>query len=184
MLPCLLIAGIISNRVTAVEAETSRIANKLVPMPKIGPLTTLWLTTARFRCRIANFIGAVPAQPAGYRHGWARRAKPANIAISATDRDAQFVETPESPFDRKANSRNTHYMTTRQTNKRAVLATELIRRGIGESGLSFMELERRTGVKRQSLMKFIRGEQSLRLDIAEKLFDTLGLELVQKQKTK
>lgn len=79
---------------------------------------------------------------------------------------------------------NNHYMTTPQKTTRAVLATELIRRSIAESGLSFIELERRTGVKRQSLMKFARGEQSLRLDIAEKLFDCLGLQLVRKQKAK
>jgi ribosome-binding protein aMBF1 (putative translation factor) len=73
-------------------------------------------------------------------------------------------------------------MATRHTTKRAVLASDLIRQAIAESGLSFIELERRTGVKRQCLMKFARAEQSLRLDIAEKLFDTLGLELVKKRK--
>ena len=67
---------------------------------------------------------------------------------------------------------------------RTVSASDLIRQCIAESGLSFIELERRTSVKRQSLMKFARGEQSLRLDIAEKLFDCLGLELVKKRKAK
>jgi ribosome-binding protein aMBF1 (putative translation factor) len=75
-------------------------------------------------------------------------------------------------------------MATRQETKRTVSASDLIRQSITESGLSFNELERRTGVKRQCLMKFARGEQSLRLDIAEKLFDTLGLELVKKRKAK
>jgi transcriptional regulator with XRE-family HTH domain len=67
---------------------------------------------------------------------------------------------------------------------RTVTASDLIRRSMAESGLSFIELERRTGVKRQSLMKFARGEQSLRLDLAEKLFGCLGLKLVKKRKAK
>ena len=46
-----------------------------------------------------------------------------------------------------------------------------------ESGQSFKGLERETGLKRQSLMKFARGEQSLRLDLADKLAEFLGLEL-------
>jgi len=75
-------------------------------------------------------------------------------------------------------------MATPQKTTRTVSAADLIRRGIAESGLSFIELERRTGVKRQSLMRFARGEQSLRLDMAERLFDTLGLELVKKRKEK
>jgi ribosome-binding protein aMBF1 (putative translation factor) len=75
-------------------------------------------------------------------------------------------------------------MATLQKTTRSVSPSDLIRRSIAESGLSFIELERRTGVKRQSLMKFARGEQSLRLDIAEKLFDCLGLELVKKRKAK
>jgi hypothetical protein len=38
-----------------------------------------------------------------------------------------------------------------------------------ESGTTFRAIERETGVLRQSLMKFARGEQSLRLDLADKL---------------
>ena len=47
--------------------------------------------------------------------------------------------------------------------------TEALREAIAESELSFKALERETGVLRQSLMKFARGEQSLRLDVADKL---------------
>ena len=43
--------------------------------------------------------------------------------------------------------------------------------------LAFIELERQTGVLRQSLMKFARSEQSLRLDQADKLAAFFGLEL-------
>ena len=38
-----------------------------------------------------------------------------------------------------------------------------------ENGESFRAIERDTGVLRQSLMKFVRGETSLRLDVADKL---------------
>ncbi len=51
---------------------------------------------------------------------------------------------------------------------RAIL-TDVLRRAINTSGVSFAELERATGVKRQSLMRFSRGEQSLRLSNADKL---------------
>lgn len=56
--------------------------------------------------------------------------------------------------------------------------TDVLRAAIADSGLSFQELQRRTGVVRQSLMKFARGEQSLRLDHADKLAEFFGLSLV------
>ena len=59
-------------------------------------------------------------------------------------------------------------------------ATDILRKAILESGLSFAEMERRSGVKRQSLMKFARAEQSLRLDMVDKLLAVLGLELTKK----
>lgn len=58
--------------------------------------------------------------------------------------------------------------------------TSVIRRAIRDGGVSFKGLEEQTGVKRQSLMKFARGEQSLRLDIADKLAVYFGLTLVSK----
>jgi transcriptional regulator with XRE-family HTH domain len=60
--------------------------------------------------------------------------------------------------------------------------TETLRQAIAESGLSFKRLEQETGVVRQSLMKFARGEQSLRLDLADKLAAYFGLELHTKAK--
>lgn len=59
--------------------------------------------------------------------------------------------------------------------------TDTLRRAIAESGLSFKELQRRTGVVRQSLMKFARGEQSLRLDHADKLVEFFGMELTERK---
>ena len=87
----------------------------------------------------------------------------------------------DAALDASADSCNNHYMATPRKTTRTVTASDLIRQRMAESRLAFIELERRTGVKRQCLMKFARGEQSLRLDIAEKLFDCLGLELVKKR---
>lgn len=54
--------------------------------------------------------------------------------------------------------------------------TDLLREAIAKTGVSFHEIERQTGLKRQSVMKFARGEQSLRLDLAEKLAAYVGIE--------
>ena len=59
--------------------------------------------------------------------------------------------------------------------------TERLQQAIAESGLPFIELERQTGVLRQSLMKFARGETSIHLDSADKLAEFLGLELVERK---
>ncbi len=56
--------------------------------------------------------------------------------------------------------------------------TEILREAIAESGLSFKEIERQTGVARQSLMKFARAEQSLRLDHADKLAEYFAIHVV------
>jgi transcriptional regulator with XRE-family HTH domain len=58
--------------------------------------------------------------------------------------------------------------------------TDALRQAIAASGMSFKALERETGVLRQSLMKFMRGEQSLRLDVADKLASHFGLEVQRK----
>ncbi len=55
--------------------------------------------------------------------------------------------------------------------------TETLQNAINTSELNFKALERETGVIRQSLMKFSRGETSLRLDMADKLAAYFGLEL-------
>ena len=55
--------------------------------------------------------------------------------------------------------------------------SDALRRAILDTDLSFKALERETGVKRQSLMKFVREEQSLRLDMADRLAAYFGLVL-------
>jgi plasmid maintenance system antidote protein VapI len=53
--------------------------------------------------------------------------------------------------------------------------TELLRAALAEVP-SLRAVERATGVLRQSLMKFVRGEQTLRLDAADRLAEHFGIE--------
>lgn len=58
--------------------------------------------------------------------------------------------------------------------------TEALRAALNDAvngGSSFRKIERETGIVRQSLMPFARGEQSLRLDIADRLATYFELEL-------
>ena len=61
------------------------------------------------------------------------------------------------------------------TNKRTI--AEILRDAINASELSFLALERETGVIRQSLMPFARGESGINIDAADKLAAYFGLEL-------
>lgn len=56
--------------------------------------------------------------------------------------------------------------------------TKALKQAIESSGLSFKEIERRTGVLRQTLMRFVKGEGSIRLDQADKLASFLSLKLM------
>ena len=47
--------------------------------------------------------------------------------------------------------------------------TDVLRKTIAASGMSNKGLARETGVARPSIIRFMRGEQSLRLDGADKL---------------
>jgi plasmid maintenance system antidote protein VapI len=55
---------------------------------------------------------------------------------------------------------------------------DALRRMIAESGMSYSALERETGVARASVMRFISGERTLRLDMADRLAAFFELELV------
>jgi hypothetical protein len=55
--------------------------------------------------------------------------------------------------------------------------TGILRKAIADSGLPMLTLAQRTGLVRQSLMRFAAGESSLRLDLADKLAAYFGLEL-------
>jgi transcriptional regulator with XRE-family HTH domain len=56
--------------------------------------------------------------------------------------------------------------------------TELLRAAIGQSGLTRYRIAKDTGIDEAALMRFVRGETSLRLDRADLLADYLGLKLV------
>lgn len=59
--------------------------------------------------------------------------------------------------------------------------TDLLRRTIKESGIPLLRLSNDAGVARASLIRFLRGETSLRLDVADRLADYFGLELTQRK---
>ena len=58
--------------------------------------------------------------------------------------------------------------------------SDILRRSIAESGVSYNALQKETGVTRASIMRFVRGDQSLRLDMADRLAAYFGLELRKK----
>lgn len=55
--------------------------------------------------------------------------------------------------------------------------SDLLRRTIAESGCSYNSLEKETGVTRASIMRFVRGDQYVRLDMADRLATFFDLEL-------
>ena len=62
--------------------------------------------------------------------------------------------------------------------------TEALRRVIADSGLSHNSIAAKTGVQRMSIVRFLNGTQSLRLDAADKLAAFFGLEVVQRKPQK
>ena len=59
--------------------------------------------------------------------------------------------------------------------------TKLLRQALREAE-TLSAVERATGLKRQALAKFMRGEQSLRLDLADKLAAHFGIESRQRKR--
>jgi plasmid maintenance system antidote protein VapI len=55
--------------------------------------------------------------------------------------------------------------------------TDVLRRAILDSELPLLRLAEETGVERASISRFVRGKNSLRLDMADKLAAYLGLTL-------
>lgn len=54
--------------------------------------------------------------------------------------------------------------------------TDLLKQAIANSGRTFTDIERATGVQRGSLLRFMRDETSLRLDKADDLAEYFGIE--------
>ena len=55
--------------------------------------------------------------------------------------------------------------------------SDVLRETIAESGVPLLVLQRETGVTRASIMRFVRGERFLRLDMADRLAAYFGLVL-------
>jgi len=62
------------------------------------------------------------------------------------------------------------------------LLRQTILAAVQEARTNYKALERETGVTRASIMRFVKGSQSLRLDMADKLAAYFRLELRPKQK--
>ena len=69
---------------------------------------------------------------------------------------------------------------TMNVSKEMAPISDLLRRTIAESGVSYNALQKETGVTRASIMRFVRGDQSLRLDVADRLAAFFDLELRKK----
>jgi transcriptional regulator with XRE-family HTH domain len=64
--------------------------------------------------------------------------------------------------------------------KRKPTMTEVLKAAIEESGLTRYRIAKDTGIDQAALMRFMRGETSLRLDRADVLSGYLGLELTER----
>lgn len=58
----------------------------------------------------------------------------------------------------------------------------VLKKAISESDLTYLMLERETGVSRASIMRFMRGERTLRLDMADRLAAHFGIESRQRKR--
>ncbi len=67
-------------------------------------------------------------------------------------------------------------------NKKAMTITEALRQAIVDSELPLLRLSEETGVERASLSRFVRGERSLRLDMADKLAAYFELTLTNRKR--
>lgn len=62
--------------------------------------------------------------------------------------------------------------------------TKELRQAMLRSKLNHVQLAKKTGVQRQSIIRFLRGDQSLRLDNADAIAKAFGLVLVDKKRKK
>jgi plasmid maintenance system antidote protein VapI len=90
-----------------------------------------------------------------------------------------MAKARQSELTTKDKGCRNYYMAAKR--KTGETMTDLLREAIAECDLSFKALERETGVIRQSLMKFATGEQTIRLDAADKLAEYFGLEVVKRK---
>lgn len=62
------------------------------------------------------------------------------------------------------------------------LLLRTIRAAVESGRTNYLTLERETGLTRASIMRFVAGKQSLRLDMADRLAVYFGLELRKRKK--
>ena len=62
--------------------------------------------------------------------------------------------------------------------------SDVLRQAIIDSGLPHLRIEQDPGVQRASIARFVRGTNSLRLDVADKLAVYFGLTLTPAKKRK
>jgi plasmid maintenance system antidote protein VapI len=62
------------------------------------------------------------------------------------------------------------------------LLLRTVRAAVEGGQTSYLALERETGLTRASIMRFVAGKQSLRLDMADRLATYFGLELRKRKK--
>lgn len=62
--------------------------------------------------------------------------------------------------------------------------SDVLRKAVVDSGMTFLALERETGVLRQTLMPFARGEAGINIAAADKLAAYFGLELIERKSKK
>jgi len=62
-------------------------------------------------------------------------------------------------------------------NKRKPTMTDVLKQAIRESGLTYYRIAKDTGMVGTSLLRFMAGQTSLRLDKADVLAEYLGLQL-------
>jgi hypothetical protein len=75
---------------------------------------------------------------------------------------------------------NCHTMSKR---KKPLTMTEVLRQAIVDSEIPMLRLSNETGIERASLIRFVRGDQSLRLDMADKLAEYFALELRHRERS-
>ncbi len=65
--------------------------------------------------------------------------------------------------------------------KRPMPMTDALKQAIAESGMSLNAIEKATGIKRASLSRFMLGQTSLHLDLADTLAVYFGLTVSQRK---
>ena len=64
--------------------------------------------------------------------------------------------------------------------RKRLTMTEALKKAITDSGMSHLDISRESGVQRASIIRFMRGTQSLRLDKADQLAEYLCIEIKRK----